>query len=125
MTAPTTTMTGALLKVTLNGLGVAPSWFAERMGVTMRTVVRWFDGDPIPATVAPELEQLCERTVDEMRNMVEATEPDDDGTVVLRTYRTDQRFGSEEWPASWHRMLTFRVAEHFRAQGNTVVVEYR
>jgi hypothetical protein len=86
MTAPTTTMTGAELKVKLNGLGLAPSWLADRMGVTI--------------------------------------EPSSDGTVVLRTYRTDDEFGDKQWPASWHRMLVFRVLEHFKAQGNTVIVEY-
>jgi hypothetical protein len=124
MTAPTTTMTGAELKVKLNGLGLAPSWLADRMGVTMRTVVRWFDGDRIPSRVPADLEQVAEATLDEMRKMVDTIEPSSDGTVVLRTYRTDDEFGDKQWPASWHRMLVFRVLEHFKAQGNTVIVEY-
>lgn len=125
MTAPTVALTGPMLKVTLNGLGLSPNWFAKRMGVTMRTVVRWFDGDKIPSKVTSEIDSLCERTVDEMRTMVDETSADEDGHVTLRTYRTDEEFRDPEWPASWHRMLTFRVMEHFRAQGNTVSVEYR
>lgn len=125
MTAPTTTLNGPELKVTLNGLGLSPAWFAQRMGVTMRTVVRWFDGDRIPPKVAAELEQLCECTYDEMRRMVAEVESSADETVTLGTYRTDEEFGDKKWPASWHRMLTFRVAEHFRAQGSTVKVQYR
>lgn len=125
MTTATATMTGAELKVTLNGLGLAPSWLADRMGVTMRTVVRWFDGDRIPAAVPALLDQISKATVDEMLGMVESIEPDADGVVVLRTYRTDSEFDDSDWPASWHRMLVFRVMDHFRAQGNTVIVEYR
>ena len=116
-------MTGAELKVTLGGLGLPPSWFAERMDVTMRTVVRWFDGDPMPEGVAVKLAELGEYTLDEMRKMLAAAPRYVDGNRVLRTYRTDDEFRSH-MPASWHRALTYRVVEHLRAEGETVVVEY-
>lgn len=117
------TISGAMLKTTLGGLGLPPSWFASCMDVTMRTVVRWFDGDSIHPDVEEELELLCNRTLTEMRRMLKAVDTSN-GKVALRTYRTDEEFRSE-WPASWHRQLTFRVMEHLRAQGKTVTVEYR
>lgn len=125
MTAPTKTVSGAELKVVLGGLGLPPSWFADRCNVTMRTVVRWFDGETVSADVASELERLCERTLDEMRKML--ADIDDDATdVVLKTYRTDEEYTNLlGYPASWHRMLVFRVREHLEADGKSVTVEYR
>lgn len=122
----TQTMSGAALKVRLGGLGLPPSWFADRLGVTMRTVVRWFDGDEVAPEVAEELEKLSDMTLDEMRKMVAKAEKSVSGdTVKLKTYRTDNEFSKGNWPASWHRALTFRVMEHFIAQGFTVRIEYR
>lgn len=125
MTAPVKTLTGARLKVTLGGLGLPPSWFADRMKVTMRTVVRWFDGDTVSPEVVAELEKLCDRTLDEMRKMLDKI--DDDATdITLKTYRTDEEYSNTlDYPASWHRMLTFRITEHLEAQGHSVTVEYR
>lgn len=116
------TLTGSELKVMLGGLGLPPSWFAKRMGVAMRTVVRWFDEDgPISPRAEDELERINTETLREMRKMV-AKADRVKGTVVLRTYRTDGDI--DGWPATWHRALTFRVLEHLRAQGRTVRVEY-
>lgn len=117
-------MTGAELKVALGGLGLPPSWFADRCHVTMRTVVRWFDGEGVSPEITAEVIKLEERTLAEMQKMVAAVEPDVDGDIVLRTYRTDEEYHNKTWPASWHRQLTFRLREHFEAQGNIVVVEY-
>lgn len=122
----TQTMSGAALKVKLQGMGLPPSWFAIRMGVTMRTVVRWFDGDDVAPEVADEVEKLSNSTLDEMRKMVAKVEKASNGdTVTLKTYRTDDEFSSRIWPASWHRALTFRVLEHFEAQGYSVNIEYK
>lgn len=126
MTTPTATrVTGATLKVILGGLGLPPSWFSDRMNVTMRTVVRWFDGETVSTEVADELERLSNRALDEMHKML--AEVDDNATdVVLKTYRTDEEFvNTLDYPASWHRQLTFRVREHLLAQGHSVTVEYR
>lgn len=127
MTTTTDTISGATLKVTLGGLGLPPSWFASRMNVTMRTVVRWFDGDDVAPNVAAELAKLSELAVESMLKMIEKIgDVDIDDTVTLKTYRTDPNVvGRKAMPASWHRMLTFRVAEHLRAQGATVLIEYR
>ena len=121
----TKTMTGAELKVRLGGLGLPPSWFAAQMKVTMRTVVRWFDGDHVSAEVAAEVDRLGEQTLDEMRAMIDAA--GDGHRVTLSTYRTDGNVLSKHgsWPATWHRSLTFRVLEHLEAQGRDVIVEYR
>lgn len=120
----TKTITGAELKTRLGGLGLPPSWFADLMGVTMRTVVRWFDGGMVSPEVSVELEKLSDATIAEMQKMV-AKVGDTDG-VTLRTYRTDDEYISGDgWPASWHRALTFRVLDHLRAQGRTVNIEYK
>lgn len=120
----TQALTGAGLKVALDGLGIPPSWFAERMDVTMRTVVRWFDGDSVDPKVAEELEKLSAATLAEMTKMV--NKAGDDDPVTLKTYRTDKDYKSAAgWPAEWHRSLTFRVVDHFRAMGRVVNVEYR
>lgn len=111
-------MTGAELKVSLQGFGVSPGWFGKRCGVTMRTVVRWFDLDEIPERAVAELKLLSAETLAEMRAMIGA-----DNTAILRTYRTDNDIWGGH-PASWHRALTFRVLEHLRAQGREVRVEY-
>lgn len=122
----TKTLSGAELKTSLGGLGLPPSWFAEMFGVTMRTVVRWFDSAHVSDEVASELDKLAETTVDEMRKMVNKAERNGEDPITLRTYRTDEEYTSaNDWPASWHRMLTFRVMDHLRAQGHTVNVEYR
>lgn len=121
-----TTMTGAMLKVTLGGLGLPPRWFANKVGVTMRTVVRWFDGDgeTVAPEVAEQVEKLASMTVDEMRKMVEKV--GDTDTVTLVTYRTDKEFSNRRGlPASWHRALTFRVMDHLAAQGASVNVIYK
>lgn len=118
-------MNGAELKVTLGGLGIPPSWFAESLNVTMRTVVRWFDGDTIPETAHEELRLQESRTLKEMRKLVNANKNSTE--VVLKTYRVDDDriiCDGAIMPASWHRALVFRVAEHLRAQGKTVTVEY-
>lgn len=130
-------MTGASFKTTLGALGLPPSWFAERMGVTMRTVVRWFDGDTVSPKVAAELEKLSDATLSEMSDMVDRV-GDGDDPVILKTYRVDGEFEQADtsygrklpskfhaMPAEWHRALTFRVMEHFKAQGRTVRIEYQ
>jgi hypothetical protein len=116
-------MTGATLKTTLGALGLPPSWFADKMGVTMRTVVRWFDSDTVSEKVAGELEKLSEQTLAAMRETVGSITPNDGNPVVLHTYRTDADTPNG-MPASWHRALTFRLMEHFRQQGKTVEVQY-
>ena len=125
----TKTLSGAELKVRLGGLGLPPSFFAEKCGVTMRTVVRWFDSAVVPPAAADLLDKLDERTLAEMQTMLDKVEKD---TKVgqaneLVTYRTDGSVSSKhgKWPASWHRALTFRVLEHLEAQGRTVTVTYR
>lgn len=121
----TKTMTGAELKVRLGGLGLPPSWFADMMGVTMRTVVRWFDGAVVPFNAAQAIDKIEDNTLDEMHSIIDKVPHD--RPVVLTTYRTDGEVASKhgKYPASWHRALTFRLMEHFEAQGDDVVIEYR
>lgn len=120
-------MTGAELKVALQALGLPPSWFAEHMRVTMRTVVRWFDGTAVSSDIAVAVDALSDQALAEMRKMVKAAGNAD--PVTLHTYRTDGEFKAEwpdtDKPASWHRALTFRVMEHLKAEGKIVNVEYK
>jgi hypothetical protein len=84
MTEP---MTGATLKTTLGALGLPPSWFADKLGVTMRTVVRWFDSDTVSQKVAGELDKLSEQTLAAMRETVSKADKGN-GVVVLHTERS-------------------------------------
>ena len=115
----TTTISGPELKATLQGLGIPPSWFADRVGVTMRTVVRWFDVDAVPDRAAAELATLNRRTLTEMHHVLSRSQ--DNG--VVSTYRTDKDI-SDGLPASWHRALTFRVLDHLRSNDLPVSVRY-
>lgn len=114
-------MTGAELKTVLGGLGLPPTWFAERMHVTMRTVVRWFDGAEVSPEVSAEIDALQEIALQEMLEIV-AEWDEKTGVVELKTFRTDKQ--TEGWPATWWRQITFRVKEHFEAQGRSVTVVY-
>ena len=114
-----TTISGPEMKCTLQGLGIPPSWFADRVGVTMRTVVRWFDVDAVPDRAAAELATLNRRTLTEMHQVLSRSQ--DNG--VVSTYRTDKDI-SDGLPASWHRALTFRVLDHLRSNDLPVSVRY-
>jgi hypothetical protein len=128
----TKTLSGAQLKVTLNGLGLPPSFFAEKLGVTMRTVVRWFDGDTVPPSAVECLDNLVDRTAKKIDEIVAKAKVPSEGLmfsqpVTLRTYRTDGNIGTRDgkWPATWHRLVTFRAMERLWDQGRDVTVEYR
>lgn len=122
------TISGPELKTALTGLGLTPKWFAGRLNISMRTVVRWFDQDKIPETAARELDQVHSLTRSEMRGVLEGWE----STGVVRTFRCsfditpDHKLPSEyAMPASWHRALSFRVLEHLRASGKEgITVDY-
>ncbi len=123
----TKTLSGAQLKVTLNGLGLPPSFFAEKLGVTMRTVVRWFDGDTVPPSAVECLDKIRQQTEREIDRLVAKTAVSSEGPAVLRTYRTDGNVGTRDgkWPATWHRLVTYRAMERLREQDREVSVEYR
>lgn len=121
------TISGPELKTTLTGLGLTPKWFAGRLSISMRTVVRWFDQEEIPEYAARELEQVYSLTRTEMDNVLAEWRT----TGAVRTFRrncdiTPQHQLPSEYavPASWHRALTFRVVEQLRYDGEHVVVGY-
>lgn len=121
------TISGPELKTTLTGLGLTPKWFAGRLSISMRTVVRWFDQEKIPEYAARELEQVYSLTRTEMDNVLAEWRT----TGAVRTFRrncdiTPQHQIPSECavPASWHRALTFRVVEQLRYDGEHVVVGY-
>jgi hypothetical protein len=112
-------VSGPELKTSLQGLGISPAWFAERVGVSMRTVVRWFDLDVIPLRAATELDRILDSTVSEMHQVLSRSQASGD----VLTYRTDKDT-PDGFPASWHRALTFRVLDHVKAGGGRVSVKY-
>lgn len=122
------TISGPELKTTLTGLGLTPKWFAGRLSISMRTVVRWFDQEEIPEYAVRELEQVHTLTRVEMRNVLVGW----GATGSVRTFRRDCDITPEHElaseyavPASWHRALAFRVVEQLRSNGKeNVTVGY-
>lgn len=122
------TISGPELKTVLTGLGLTPGWFADRLNVSMRTVVRWFDQGKVPEPAARELDQVHSLTRSEMREVLDGWR----ATGVVRTFRCsfditpDHTLASEyAMPASWHRALSFRVLEHLRVSGEeNINVQY-
>lgn len=117
-------MSGAELKVQLTGLGLTPAWLADRLRVTTRTIIRWFDLDEVPAKVVAEIDQVASVTSDEMSRVISYAVRDG----VIRTRRTN--LGPEgvaecnTLPASWHRALSFRALEHLHSEGIPASVAY-
>ena len=111
-------MSGAELKVQLTGLGLSPLWLAGQLGISKRTVLRYFDRDAVPADAVAEIDRVTRLTRDEMSRVIYAME---NGMVYTR------RTGVAEcntFPATWHRALTFRALEHVRSQGIDVSVAF-
>lgn len=121
-------MSGAELKVQLTGLGLSPGWLADRLKVTTRTVIRWFDVDEVPARAVAEMELMATIASQEISRIIH----DATHNGVVYTERTGQDVGgvakcNTPLPASWHRALTFRALEHVRENthfGNDVKVAY-
>jgi hypothetical protein len=120
-------MTGAELKTILTGLGLPPTWFADYTGTTMRTVVRWFDEEaPIRPRVAEAAEGLMTAANEAVADMCAEVLTGVTGraALVVKTYRTDEDF-PDLLPASWHRMVVFRVSERLGGIGDSGIhVEY-
>lgn len=115
-------MSGAELKVELTGLGLTPAWLACRLGVTHRTIIRWFDLDQVPGRAVAEVAAVGEYTDEQIRRMLTF----DQG--ILRTHRTDRTLkggsGFDPLPAAWHRSLTYRAMQHLRQSGIDTRVAY-
>ena len=122
MSADRKAMSGAELKVQLTGLGLTPVWLADRLHVTSRTVIRWFDLDEVPDKAVAEIAEVSALTIQEMRRI--AGEAMVDG--VVRTRRKDGEGVAQRntLPATWHRHLTFRVLENLRSKDVSVTVGY-
>ena len=118
-------MSGAELKVQLTGLGLTPVWFAHQLGVTPRTVIRWFDAELVPAYAAAELGRVSAMTDDAVSAMIREIADDINwgGDGVIRTERTDvQKLNT--LPATWRRALAFRVLNYLRHHDYRVTVAY-
>lgn len=120
-------MTAAELKSILGLLGLDPPWLAAKMGVALRSVWRWCDGDsPVPVFVIEAIKQVMVDTAEETHRMWTAARgstPTAD--IILYTYRTDKQLTWAPYPASWHRMLTARLMDNLLSTGQyKVTVEY-
>lgn len=120
-------ITPAELRSLIDWMGLTRAWFANRLGVQERTVVRWCDGKaPIPEKAAVEIVKLWNHAVQLIVGMSKAaTENAERGTVVLKTFRVDSEYhkavDSEEFPASWHRALVCRTMDHLLMNTRYVV----
>lgn len=111
-------MSGAELKVHMTGLGLTSQWLATRTGANVRTVLRWYDTDRVPAEAVAAIDAVTEHTTQEMTRLAHHAGP-------LRTHRTDLRCSElNTLPASWHRALTYRVLEYRRSHGVPTAVTY-
>lgn len=124
-------LTAAELRSLLEWMGLTRPWFAERVGVQERTVIRWCDGKaPIPENAAVELVALWNTAAAAITQMISgAVALEVRGVVTLRTFRVDTHYwsdiGSVEFPASWHRALTCRAMDHLLMRTRyRVVIEY-
>jgi hypothetical protein len=118
-------LTPAALKSGLDYMGLSAVWFAHRCDVTKRTVFRWFDGvSPIPERAVEAFSEVWNFT---QQAALAVFEEVDNDQPVLITYRTDVEYWkvieSDEYPASWHRALIVRVADHLN--GIPVQIEYK
>ena len=114
-------MSGAEMKVRLTGLGLTPGWLAEQIGVTMRTVLRWFEEDVVPARAAAAVGTISEITDSEVAKMTQIGRM----SGVIHTRRTDAGVAERNTlTATWQRHATFRALNNLRHQGVPVKVEY-
>lgn len=115
-------ITPAELRSLIDWMGLTRAWFAERLNVQERTVVRWCDGETaIPEKAAVEIVKLWNRAAQTILGMASAaTGSAMDGVVTLRTFRVDSEYheavSSEEFPASWHRALVCRTMDQLLMQ---------
>ena len=120
-----TAMTGSELKCHLGALGIPPSFIASKMGVTMRTVVRWFDSESVSPEVVAVIDDPRDATDSEMARLRKAADSRRNEPVVLQTYRTDDEYpNADDMPATWHRQVVYRLMEKLREEGKTVTVQY-
>lgn len=118
-------MTPADLKIRREALGLSGEQLAARCGIQSRSVRRWEAGfTPVPDFVEDvllEIEVFTDRLV--AGSIAEATaqfaaSPDD--VIEIQTYATDGDMWAahpdwEPMPASWFRMVCWRVSEELPA----------
>ena len=113
VTAPNT-ITPAEMKSLIEWLGLTKNWFAERVGVAERQVARWVDGHaPIPDRAAGELIKVWNEAAEQIHRTIAtaAVNADDDGVIILHTYRVDKDYPAD-YPSAYHRALMCRAVDH-------------
>lgn len=118
-------MTPADLKIRREALGLSGEQLAARCGIQSRSVRRWEAGfTPVPDFVEDvllEIEVFTDRLIS--GSVAEAAaqfaaSPDD--VIDIQTYATDEDMWAahpdwEPMPASWFRMVCWRVSEELPA----------
>ena len=112
-------MTPAELRAHSARLGLDQEDLAKHLRVTGRTMRRWIAGThTIPEGVATEVTRLAQHTTEHVHALAEEiaeSAPDEYGQRWAVTCRTEAAYREgtphAQFPASWHRALTFRAAE--------------
>lgn len=107
-------MSAAELRVIRERLGLPTAWAADKLGVAERSVTRWETGShQIPDGIGDEVRRwqaVADAAVADARERLAA---EDHPSMV--TYRTNDDYHAAhlgiDWPASFHRAITGRIAE--------------
>ena len=114
-------MTDAEFRVVREQLGLDQQWIAGCLGVALRSVQRWENGDsPVPDGVRRQMEAWERDTAETVGRAV--AQLGDDRDAALATYRDDvtyRRLDGGGWTARWHRAMVARVCDE--VPGVTVV----
>lgn len=112
-------------------LGLDQDELAELLGVAQATISRWEAGIRVPkdpVEVLMRLHELIEVFDDVVDDVAELAMRDDDGRVILTTYKVDEHWWLADerardlaLPASMHQAATAQAAREISADDGTVV----
>lgn len=120
------------LRCNRKSLGLDQDELAELLDVTQATVSRWEAGiraprDPVE--VLMRLHELNDAFDDVVDDVAELAVRDDDGRVILTTYKVDEHWWLADerardlaLPASMHQAATAQAAREISADDGTVVI---
>lgn len=103
-------MTPAYFKATREELGLPVAWLARRWNVRRQSVDRWEYGErAIPGGIAQDLQALDDYTCGIIDEKTHKADP----VLAIPKGADEQEDGM---PASWHRLVAKRVADHTGAR---------
>ena len=118
-------------------LGLDQDELAELLGVAQATISRWEAGKRLPkdpVEILLGLQELAETFDDVVEDIIALAAHDDDGRIILTTYRADEHWWLADehardmaLPASMHQAATARAAREIALDDvdNTTVVAIR